>query len=77
MWSWRLAYGIDDPIDSDLSANPLDFQRELNETIFANLIWDINDSFRVGFEFTYRETENVTILDSEGAGYHTQFTWSF
>ena len=73
----HVGYGIDDPVDSDLSANPLDFQRELNETAFANLIWDINDSFRVGFEFTYRETDNVTILDNEGAGYHTQFTWSF
>ena len=70
-------YGIDDPDDGDLSANPADFQRERNETIFGNLIWDLNQSFRIGFETTYRETDNTSTLDNEGAGFHTQFQWGF
>ncbi len=73
----HLGYGIDDPDDADLSANPADFQRERNETIFGNLIWDLNQSFRFGFEVTYRETDNTSVLDNEGAGFHTQFSWSF
>jgi hypothetical protein len=73
----HLGYGIDDPDDGDLSANPVNFQRERNETYFANLIWDLNQSFRIGFESTYRETENTIALDNEGVGFHTQFRWSF
>jgi hypothetical protein len=80
-WTPRLhshvGYGIDDPNDSDLSTNPADLQRELNETFFGNLIWDHNQSLRIGFEVTYRETNNTSVLDNEGAGFHTQVSWSF
>lgn len=73
----HVGYGIDDPDNGDLSANPTNFQRERNETFFANMIWDFNQSFRIGFEATYRETDNTSVLDNEGAGFHTQFRWSF
>jgi len=73
----HVGYGIDDPDDGDLSVDPDDFQRERNETIFGNLIWDLNQSYRIGFEVTYRKTDNTSVLDNEGAGFHTQFRWSF
>lgn len=73
----HIGYGIDDPDDDDLSPNPLNFQRERNETIFANLIWDINQAFRIGLEATYRETENTSAFDNDGIGFQTQFRWAF
>ena len=71
----HVGYGLDDPIDRDLSQT----QRSRNSTAFANLIWDVNQSFRIGTEFTYRETEYVSpdLLSNEGPGFHTQFQWSF
>ena len=73
--AWRVVGDVDRA--GDLSANPADFQRERNETFFANMIWDFNQSFRIGFEATYRETDNTSALDNEGAGFHTQFRWNF
>ena len=71
----HVGYGLDDPIDRDLAQT----QRSRNSTAFANLIWDVNQSFRIGTEFTYRETEYVSpdLLSNEGPGFHTQFQWSF
>lgn len=71
----HLGYGIDDPDDDDVGVTG----RTKNETYFANLLWDINSTFRIGFEFTYRETDyfSPTLLDNEGAGFHTQFQWAF
>ena len=73
----HVGYGIDDPLDSDVSVNPVDLPRLRNETIYGNLLWDVNDSFRIGFEVTWRETTYQTLLDNEGAGFHTQFRWRF
>jgi hypothetical protein len=73
----HLGYGIDDPENNDLSNNPANFQRELNETTFANLIWDVNQSLKVGMEATYRKTDNTSVLDNKGAGIHTQVSWIF
>ncbi len=42
-----------------------------------NLLWDLNQTFRVGFEFAWRETDYNIDLDNEGAGFHTQFQWAF
>ncbi len=71
----HVGYGLDDPIDRDLAID----QRSRNSTAFANLIWDVNQTFRIGTEFTYRETEYVSpdLLSNEGPGFHTQFQWSF
>jgi hypothetical protein len=80
----HVGYGIDDPIDRDVGSGPHSnnpneffFARLRNETIFCNLLWDVTQSFRVGFEFTWRETTYRTGLDNEGAGFHTQLQWSF
>jgi hypothetical protein len=71
----HIGFGIDDPLDRDVSVT----QRTQNSTIFANAIWDVNQTFRVGFEFTWRRTEyrSPLVPDNEGAGFHTQFQWAF
>jgi hypothetical protein len=68
----HLGYGIDDPKDSDVAAGG----RLKNETYYANVLWDLNPTFRIGLEFAWRETE-YRLLPNEGAGIHTQFQWTF
>ena len=71
----HVGYGIDNPEDLDLGLG----QRSRNSTYFANLIWDVNSSFRLASEFTYRETEYnfATPVSNEGPGYHFQLQWLF
>jgi hypothetical protein len=69
----HIGYGIDDPDDRDVAATG----RVRNSTYYSNLLWDLNQTFRVGFEFTWRETDYKALPDNEGAGFHTQFQWSF
>ena len=77
----HFGYGIDDPRNRDLVlTDPLAFAPIRNETWFANMLWDVTPSFRVGFEFTWRETDynNPAVApNAEGAGFHTQVRWSF
>ena len=70
----HMGYGIDDPIDGDVTRTTGIVR---NETYFGNVIWDINPTLRVAFELTWRETAYRTLLDNEGAGFHTQFQWAF
>jgi hypothetical protein len=71
----HVGFGIDDPLDRDVAVT----QRTQNSTFFANAIWDVNPTFRVGFEFAWRETKyrSPLIPDNEGPGFHTQFQWAF
>jgi hypothetical protein len=69
----HVGYGIDDPIDRDVAATG----RVYNSTFYSNLLWDLNQTFRVGFEFAWRETDYNALPDNEGAGFHTQFQWAF
>ncbi|HYP08466.1 MAG TPA: hypothetical protein VER03_19685 [Bryobacteraceae bacterium] len=66
-------YGVDDPLDRDLNVA----QVRYNDTIFANVIYDVTKSLRFGFEFTYRETEYVALPGNEGFGLHGQAQWRF
>jgi len=70
-------YGIDNPLDRDVSDDPTALGRIRNETYFANLLWDVNQTMRIGFEFTWRETAYSVLSDNEGAGYHVQLRWNF
>jgi hypothetical protein len=71
-WHTHTGYGVDDPVDAD-TIGPI-----RNETLFANLLWDVNKSLRVGFEYTYRKTAYAgPIRDNQGSGFHTQVQWSF
>jgi hypothetical protein len=67
--------GIDNPADSELAP----FQIAQNRTIFANLIWDLNQSLRIAGELTFRETHYLgpAALDNDGVGLHGQVQWKF
>ena len=69
----------DDPQDDDVADSAAALGRTKNSVFFSNLLWDVNSTFRVGFEFTYRETDyKAPVLpDNEGTGFHTQFQWAF
>ena len=70
----HMGYGIDDPIDGDVTRTTGIVR---NETYFGNVLWDINPTLRVGFEFTWRETAYRTLLNNEGPGFHTQLQLAF
>ncbi len=73
-------YGLDDPEDEDVTGVPNSLSgRTYNSTFYSNLLWDVNASFRIGFEVAYRQTEykDPTSLPNEGIGFHTQFQWAF
>ena len=66
-------YGIDNPDNGDLAVG----QTSYNDTIWANLIWDVTKSFRLANEFTYRTTDYLALPDNDGFGYHWQMQWKF
>jgi hypothetical protein len=66
-------YAIDDPHNVDLALG----QVARNETVFANLLWDVTRSLRLGFELTFRETEYVDLPGNDGVGLHGQMQWKF
>jgi hypothetical protein len=65
----HFGYGIDDPSDEDLGVfrqDPLDpfsvvlaGQRTRNSVAWGNVIWNLNESFDLGFEVSHRETKYV------------------
>ena len=73
----HIGYGIDDPNDDDLPAAL--GARTKNQTYYTNLLWDVNQTFRIGFEVAYRDTQYKSPLlrDNQGAGFHTQLQWLF
>lgn len=73
----HFGYGIDDPIDRDIPVSAAALGRVRNDVIFGNVLWDINQAFRIGFEVTWRETHYKSLPDNEGAGFHTQLQWAF
>lgn len=66
-------FGIDDPANSELAFT----QIGRNETIFANVIWDVTQNFRLAAEFTYRETDYLLLPDNNSTGIHGQMQWKF
>ena len=67
--------GLDDPLDSELAPA----QIGQNRTFFANLIWDLNQSFRIAGELTFRDTNYIgpAALNNDGVGLHGQVQWKF
>lgn len=72
-WHSHVGYGVDDPRDDDIAV----LGRTKNETYFANLIWDVNSTFRIGGELAWRKTDYLTLPDNDGISFHTQFQWAF
>ncbi len=73
----HIGAGIDDPIDRDISNAVIGLGRTLNRTLFGNLIWDVNEVFRVGLELTWRKTNYKILPDNQGPAVHTQLQWAF
>jgi len=69
----HVGYGIDDPLDRDLAPG----QPVRNDTWFANLIWDPNKYFRLGFEVAYRKTAYTLFSNNNGLSFQTQFKLKF
>jgi hypothetical protein len=71
----HIGYGIDNPRDEDLAPAA----RTKNQTCFTNLLWDVNQTFRIGFEVAYRDTdyESPLLRDNHGVSFHTQLQWAF
>ncbi len=70
----HVGYGIDDPVDGDLSL----IQPVRNSTYFANLIWNVNQALRLGLEITYRQTSYSPLFnDNRGVGVQTQALYKF
>jgi hypothetical protein len=61
-------FGVDDPLDNELAPG----QPSLNQTWFANLIWDPGKHFRFACEFTYRRTFYIALPGNEGFGIQGQ-----
>jgi hypothetical protein len=72
-------YALDDPVARDLETGVFSLARTRNSTLYGNVIWDLNATFRVAFEFAWRETDYLFpgVPDNAGAGFHTQFQWAF
>lgn len=66
-------FGVDDPVNQELA----DTQIAQNRTIFANLIWDVSKSIRLGAELTFRDTNYILLTDNDGVGVETQMQWRF
>jgi hypothetical protein len=76
----HIGYGFDDPVDGDMTAIPHNlFGRTYNSTLYGNLLWNLDKTFRIAFELTRRKTEykEPTNLSNEGFGFQTQFAWTF
>jgi hypothetical protein len=69
----HFGYGIDNPRDRDVAFA----QRLRNQTYFGNILWDVTEHFRVGFETTYRETAYRGLRANDGVTFHGQLQWAF
>lgn len=66
-------FGIDDPVNSDLSAG----RRSQNHFWFANIVHDVTDLFSVGFEVSYWKTKFVGLTDGEAVRIETVMKYRF
>lgn len=66
-------YGIDNPVNGDVAPT----QITLNDAVFANVIWDVTQSFRLANEFTYRTTDYQALPNNQGFGLQWQMQWKF
>jgi hypothetical protein len=40
-------------------------------------IWDVNSTFRLAAELTFRKTDYILLPDNDGVGLHGQVQWKF
>lgn len=58
----RFGYGQDQCREEDLKGTGI----QKNQTVFSNLIWDINSSLQVGVELTWKKTSYLVFRDNAG-----------
>ena len=65
----HVGYGLDDPRNQDVGSvttSPNDpGQRLYNQVAWANMLWDVTDSFQLGVELSHRKTHYLNPLVSE------------
>lgn len=59
----HFGYGIDDPLDSDLTAG----QARRNQFYFGNILWDVTRSLDVGLEVSHWDTAYIPPLNDNSA----------
>jgi hypothetical protein len=70
----HFGYGIDDPLDSDLTAG----LAKRNQFYFGNILWDVTKSIDVGFEVSRWETAYMSPLhDNQAMVYDTRVRVKF
>ncbi len=72
----HFGYGIDDPVDQDLGG----LQLRRNEIFYTTFLWNVNESIRLGFQTSYREStypDSPLLPDNDGVIFHTQVSFSF
>jgi hypothetical protein len=70
----HFGFGIDDPLDSDLTAG----RPRRNQFYFGNILWDVTKSIDVGFEISRWETAYMAPLhDNQAMVYDTRVRIKF
>lgn len=70
----HFGYGIDDPLDSDLTVA----QSRRNQFYFANILWDVTQSLDLGFDVSHWDTDYMPPLrDNSAMVYNTRVRIKF
>jgi len=72
-FSFNTGVGVDDVDSGDVSAG----NRTLNRSIFANVIYSINDNTQIGFELSQWHTEYKGQRDADDLRAQTSFIYTF
>lgn len=75
----HLGYGLDDPRNQDVGFITTGIndpgQRLYNQVAWANMFWDITESFQLGVEVSHRKTHYLNPLSNdEGVLFHFSST---
>jgi len=72
-WNFNVGAGIDDPKDYDLNLH----DRVSNQTVFGNVLYDVNQALRVGFELSHWDTTYRYTEDGESWRFQTSLVYRF
>jgi hypothetical protein len=77
----HFGYGIDDPLDSTVTAGLATPKPIRNDFFFGNIIWDVTKNLEVGFEVSRWETSYANIvpinIDNQAMVYQTRVRLKF
>jgi hypothetical protein len=60
-WGFHAGYGLDDPLNADLSSG----RRTRNQVFFANAVYNFTDLFDIGLEVSWWETDYLGLAPGE------------